>query len=67
MPSGRRYQDRRTVATSAAGRALSEPPRRIRPVLKVVIADDHRLILDGIKNALVEDGGFEIVGEATSG
>jgi DNA-binding NarL/FixJ family response regulator len=36
-------------------------------VLKVVIADDHRLILDGIKNALVEDGGFEIVGEATSG
>ena len=36
-------------------------------LLKVVIADDHRLILDGIKNALVEDGGFEIVGEATSG
>ena len=36
-------------------------------MLKVVIADDHRLILDGIKNALVEDGGFEIVGEATSG
>jgi DNA-binding NarL/FixJ family response regulator len=36
-------------------------------VLKVVIADDHRLILDGIKNALREDGGFEIAGEATSG
>jgi DNA-binding NarL/FixJ family response regulator len=36
-------------------------------LLKVVIADDHRLILDGIKNALVEDGGFEVVGEATSG
>ena len=36
-------------------------------MLKVVIADDHRLILDGIKNALIEDGGFEIVGEATSG
>jgi DNA-binding NarL/FixJ family response regulator len=35
--------------------------------LKVVVADDHRLILDGIKNALEEDGAFEIVGEATSG
>jgi DNA-binding NarL/FixJ family response regulator len=36
-------------------------------LMKVVIADDHRLILDGIKHALEEDGGFEIVGEATSG
>jgi DNA-binding NarL/FixJ family response regulator len=36
-------------------------------VLKVVIADDHRLILDGIKHALEEDGGFQVVGEATSG
>ncbi len=36
-------------------------------MLKVVIADDHKLILDGIKHALVEDGGFEVVGEATSG
>jgi len=36
-------------------------------LLKVVIADDHRLILDGIKNALEEDGGFDVVGEATSG
>jgi len=36
-------------------------------MLKVVIADDHRLILDGIKRALEEDGGFEVVGEASSG
>jgi DNA-binding NarL/FixJ family response regulator len=36
-------------------------------LLKVVIADDHRLILDGIKHSLEEDGGFEVVGEATSG
>ena len=33
----------------------------------MLIADDHRLILDGIKHALEEDGGFEVVGEATSG
>ena len=36
-------------------------------LLKVVIADDHRLILDGIKHSLEEDGGFQVVGEATSG
>ena len=36
-------------------------------VVRVVIADDHRLVLDGIKRALEEDGGFEIVGETQSG
>ena len=36
-------------------------------MLKVVIADDHRLILDGIKRALEDDGEFEVVGEATNG
>ena len=36
-------------------------------MLKVVLADDHRLILDSIKRALEEDGGFQMVGEASSG
>jgi len=36
-------------------------------MLKVVLADDHRLILDSIKRALEDDGGFQIVGEAQSG
>lgn len=35
--------------------------------MRVVIADDHRLVLDGIKRALEADGGFEIVGETQSG
>ena len=38
----------------------------MRP-LRVVIADDHRLILDAIRLVLDEDDGFEIVGEATEG
>jgi DNA-binding NarL/FixJ family response regulator len=33
----------------------------------VVIADDHRLVLDGIRRALEADGEFEIVGETQSG
>jgi NarL family two-component system response regulator LiaR len=36
-------------------------------VYKVVIADDHHLILAGIKRVLLSDGEFEVVGEATSG
>jgi len=52
------------MASSSSAVRDSEPRR---DTLKVVIADDHRLILDGIKNSLLEDGGFEIVGEATSG
>ena len=35
--------------------------------VRVVIADDHRLVLDGIERALEADGGFEIVGETQSG
>ena len=33
----------------------------------MVIADDHRLVLDGIRRALEADGEFEIVGETQSG
>lgn len=35
--------------------------------MRVVIADDHRLMLDGIRRALENDGGFEIVGETQDG
>ena len=35
--------------------------------LKVLLADDHRLILDGVRHALEESGEFEIVGEAMTG
>jgi DNA-binding NarL/FixJ family response regulator len=35
--------------------------------MKVLIADDHRLIVEGVRRALEEDGGFEIVGEAENG
>jgi DNA-binding NarL/FixJ family response regulator len=35
--------------------------------VRVLIADDHRLVLDGIRRTLEADGGFEIVGETQSG
>jgi NarL family two-component system response regulator LiaR len=39
--------------------------RRLRA--RVVLADDHRLILDSVRSSLEESGEFEIVGEATNG
>ncbi len=35
--------------------------------MRVVIADDHKLVLDGIRRALEDDGGFEIVGQTQTG
>ena len=35
--------------------------------MRVVLADDHQLMLAGIRRALEADGGFEIVGETRSG
>jgi DNA-binding NarL/FixJ family response regulator len=35
--------------------------------MRVVIADDHRLMLDGVRRALEADGSFEIVGETQQG
>ena len=35
--------------------------------LRVLIADDHRLMVEGTKQALERAGGFEVVGEAVNG
>ena len=35
--------------------------------LRVVIADDHRLMIEGTKQALEKAGGFTVVGEASNG
>ena len=35
--------------------------------MRVLLADDHRLIIEGVRRALEEAGDFEIVGECSSG
>src|SRR5688572_25025315 len=64
---------RSTTRTTPGFRASEPCPRlpspfsdTLRPV-RVVIADDHRLVLDGIRRALEADGDFDIVGETQSG
>ena len=39
--------------------------RRAR--IRIVIADDHRLVLSGLRAALADAEGIEVVGEATTG
>jgi DNA-binding NarL/FixJ family response regulator len=51
---------------SCEGLAPSRTSARLARV-RVVIADDHRLVLDGIRRAFEADGSFEIVGETQSG
>src|SRR6266581_3981528 len=36
-------------------------------LMRVLIADDHRLMVEGTKQALQKAGGFEVVGEAVNG
>jgi DNA-binding NarL/FixJ family response regulator len=49
-------------AFECTARSISE-----REDMRVVIADDHRLTLNGTKQALERAGDFEFVGEASSG
>jgi two-component system nitrate/nitrite response regulator NarL len=37
------------------------------PLIRVLIADDHAVVREGIRHVLDTDGGFEIVGEAADG
>ena len=47
---------------------MSETPvEHLRVLMRVVIADDHELMLAGVRRALEADGGFEIVGETRNG
>lgn len=46
---------------------MSESQPATTPPLRVAIADDHRLMLDGIKRALETAPDIEVVGEAMSG
>ena len=41
--------------------------RRQKKVVKILIADDHKILREGIKNVLEMESDFEVVGEAGNG
>jgi DNA-binding NarL/FixJ family response regulator len=43
----------------------ASPPRST--VIRVLIADDHAVVREGIRHVLSSDDGFEVVGEASNG
>jgi DNA-binding NarL/FixJ family response regulator/signal transduction histidine kinase len=56
---------RATATTPSA--ATGVPPATAGPRTRVVIADDHTLVRQGLRRLLEETGQVEIVGEATDG
>jgi DNA-binding NarL/FixJ family response regulator len=44
-----------------------KPPAAVRPVIRLVVADDHPVVRFGVKNMLMTDPGFEVVAEAEDG
>jgi DNA-binding NarL/FixJ family response regulator len=57
------------VATQKAAPAKSKPAVRNvhSPSIRIVVADDHPVVRFGVKNMLMADTGFEVVGEAEDG
>lgn len=47
------------------------PPAKVvpasRPIIRLVVADDHPVVRFGVKNMLMADPGFEVVAEAEDG
>lgn len=67
---GERHLKDRVGAADSALVATTHVPNPVSPAktpLRVAIADDHRLMLDGIKRALETAPDIKVVGEAMSG
>ena len=47
-------------------RAAVSPPVHV-PSIRIVVADDHPVVRFGVKNMLMNEPGFEVVGEAEDG
>jgi two-component system nitrate/nitrite response regulator NarL len=57
------------VPSKAAAPAKPKPTSRSvhAPSIRIVVADDHPVVRFGVKNMLMADTGFEVVGEAEDG
>jgi len=46
---------------------LSSPPSPALATIRIVVADDHPVVRFGVRNMLISEPGFEVVGEAEDG
>ena len=42
-------------------------PASARGTIRVLVVDDHAVVREGIRHVLMSDGGFDVVGEASTG
>jgi DNA-binding NarL/FixJ family response regulator len=54
-----------TISQETAVR--TNPPESRKPVIRIVIADDHPIVRDGLRKLLTLEDDFEVVGEAGDG
>src|SRR5580698_1983760 len=54
------------MSQQAAKKSSSSPPSGAAPI-RIVVADDRPVVLFGVKNMLLSEPGFEVVGEARDG
>jgi DNA-binding NarL/FixJ family response regulator len=58
------------AANETAAEGAKQTWRDVQPVdrsIRIVLADDHPVVRIGVRNMLTEDGGFDVVGEASDG
>jgi DNA-binding NarL/FixJ family response regulator len=46
---------------------MGDRTRRAPPLIRVLVADDHAVVREGVRHVLTSDGGFDVVGEASNG
>src|SRR5688500_3115876 len=67
LPSGRQRDLRQRAGQGHPGRAANPRARREQAVIRIVLADDHTIVREGLKGLLVAAGDMEVVGEASDG
>src|SRR6185437_15161653 len=61
--AGQRHSHQRLAAARARG---EQPRSELRTMIRVVIADDHAIVRQGLRQILATHGDFEVVGEAAN-
>ena len=46
---------------------MAVSPASARATIRVLVVDDHAVVREGIRHVLMSDGGFDVVGEASTG